>query len=145
MAAFSRMGISRRSLKSAAARLALAAVFISPMAQAHHSYAMFDGSKKLEVSGTVARLEWKNPHVYLWVYVPRPGARGEYDLWAFENGSPSALSARGWTRQSLKAGDRLTVDYWPLRDGSRGGHLGRLTWADGRELAGVGGPGTGRF
>ena len=56
-----------------------------PVAMAHHSYAMFDASRSVTVRGTVARLEWRNPHVYLWVYVPRPGGDG-HDLYGFENG-----------------------------------------------------------
>ena len=122
--------------------VALGAVLLTAGAvQAHHSYAMFDNSEVRRVSGTVAKLEWRNPHVFLWVYVPKPGAPGEYDLWAFENGSPSVLSARGWTRSSFKAGERVTVEYWPLRSGENGGHYERATWPDGRVLTGAGGPG----
>ena len=127
----------------ALAALHLAAVFVlaPPGASAHHSYAMFDSSSTRTVVGTVAKLEWKNPHVFLWVYVAKPGAPGEHDLWAFENGSPTGLSARGWTRGSFKTGEKVTIEYWPLRNGAKGGHFERATWADGRKLAGAGGPG----
>jgi len=127
----------------ALAALHLAAVFVlaPPGASAHHSYAMFDSSSTRTVVGTVAKLEWKNPHVFLWVYVPKLGPSGGHDLWAFENGSPTGLSARGWTRESFKAGEKVTIDYWPLRNGAKGGHFERATWADGRKLAGAGGPG----
>jgi hypothetical protein len=131
-----------RSFKALAALpIAVPLVLAPPLASAHHSYAMFDSSSTRTVVGTVARLEWKNPHVFLWVYVPKPGAPGEHDLWAFENGSPTGLSARGWTRNSFKAGERVTIDYWPLRNGSKGGHFEQATWSDGRKLAGAGGPG----
>lgn len=109
--------------------------------QAHHSYAMFDGSQTRSVTGTVARLEWKNPHVFLWIYVPSQGTPRTHALWAFENGSPSVLSARGWNTSLFKAGERITVDYWPLRNGGNGGHLEKVSLADGRSLVGAGGPG----
>jgi len=112
---------------------------ISAVAQAHHTYALFDASKKLTVSGTVAKLEWTNPHTFLWVYVPSTEAAGKYDLYAFENGSPNAVTRVGWSKTSVQAGDKITVDYAPLRDGRKGGHLLSVTLADGRTLHGVSG------
>ena len=104
------------------------------ISQAHHSYAMFDSSNGTRtVSGTVAKLEWKNPHVFIWVYVPSQ-APGKYDLWAFENGSPSVLSKHGWSTEALKAGEKITMEYWPLRDGSMGGHCEKATRSDGQVL-----------
>jgi hypothetical protein len=108
---------------------------------AHHTYAMFDGSGTRTVAGTVAKLEWKNPHVYIWVYVPSKEDASKYDLYAFENGSPSVLSARGWTPTAMKAGDKVTIEYWPLKDGRNGGHFEQATFADGHTLRGAGGPG----
>ncbi len=109
-------------------------------AAAHHSYAMFDASKKLTVSGTVAKLEWMNPHVFVWLYVPQKDTPGKYELYAFENGSVNALTRLGWSAMALKAGDKITVEYWPLRDGRVGGHYNKATTADGRVLVGAGGP-----
>ena len=103
-------------------------------APAHHTYAMFDTSRELSVSGVVAKFEWKNPHTYLWVYIPVPGASG-HKAWAFENASPSLLSKLGWSKDSLKPDDRITVIYAPLRDGSPGGHCLRITLSGGRNLA----------
>ena len=108
-------------------------------AQAHHSYAMFDGSKTQTVSGTVAKLEWSNPHVFVWIYVPSTKNPGKYDLYAFENGSPNAITKVGWSKDSLRAGDKITIEYWPLRDGRNGGHLTTATLPDGRTLGSVGG------
>jgi hypothetical protein len=119
--------------------LALLALVGNP-ALAHHSYAMFDASKTLTVTGTVAKLEWKNPHVFIWVYVPRPGRPGSHDLYAFENGSTSVLARLGWSRSSLTEGEKISVEYWPLRDGRTGGHLRQLVHADGRIARGAGGP-----
>src|SRR5688572_2622017 len=112
-----------------------ASVLVLP-AMAHHSYAVFDLTKRLTVAGTVAKFEWTNPHSYLWVYVPRPGKPKEYDLYGFENGSPTMMSRQGWTKSVLKAGDRVSIEYSPLKDGRQGGHLARVTFADGRVLGG---------
>jgi len=101
---------------------------------------MFDASKKRMVSGTVAKLEWMNPHVFLWVYVPNKDNPGKYDLYAFENGAVSALIRLGWSSTAIKAGDKITVEYWPLKDGRKGGHCDKATLAGGRILYGAGGP-----
>jgi hypothetical protein len=101
---------------------------------AHHSYAMFDTTHTSQVTGTVAKLEWMNPHAFVWVYVPSSAKPGSYDLWGFENGSPSVLQGHGWSKEALKAGEKVTVEYWPLRDGTAGGHCERVTLADGHVL-----------
>jgi hypothetical protein len=112
-----------------------ASVMVLPV-MAHHSYAVFDVTKRLTVAGTVAKFEWTNPHSYLWVYVPKPGSPKEYDLYGFENGPPSMMIRIGWTKSVLKAGDRVSIDYAPLKDGRPGGHLTGVTLADGRVLRG---------
>lgn len=130
-----------RLIRATCVAICAGALVAGGLAQAHHSYAMFDSSTTRTVKGTVAKLEWKNPHTFLWIYVPKPdGARG-YDLWGFENGAPSVLSARGWKPEAFKAGDPITVEYWPLRSGKPGGHFEKATFADGRTLVGAGGPG----
>jgi len=111
--------------------------------RAHHSYIMFDGSTSKSVTGTVARLEWRNPHVFVWLYVRNSSAPGGYDLYAFENASPAVLVRMGWSKDVLAAGETITVEYWPLKDGRNGGHFVKATRSDGRTLPGVGGPGTG--
>jgi hypothetical protein len=108
------------------------------IALAHHTYSMFDTSRQLSVSGVVAKLEWKNPHAYLWVYVPSTTAAGKYDAWAFENGSPSLLAKLGWSKESVKTNDKITVTYSPLRDGKPGGHCLKITLSSGRSLECVG-------
>jgi len=114
------------------------------VAWAHHSYAMFDGTKTLTVSGTVAKLEWANPHVYVWVYVANAAASSGYDLYAFENGSTGVLARLGWTKSTFAVGEKITVEYWPLRDGRTGGHFVKATHADGSVALGAGGPGATR-
>ena len=119
---------------------ALAALTGLQGAWAHHSYAMFEGSRSAQVTGTVAKLEWRNPHVYLWVYVPDANAAGGHTLFAFENGAPNVLERRGWSKDLLRAGDPITVTYWPLKDGRPGGHFEAATLKDGRVMRGSGGP-----
>ncbi|HEX5045731.1 MAG TPA: DUF6152 family protein [Gammaproteobacteria bacterium] len=127
----------RNALAAAAAiSVALAASTVA----AHHSYAMFDGTRTVTVKGTVAKVEWVNPHVFIWVYVPNAAAQSGYDLYAFENGSTNVLMRRGWTRDTLAAGEELTVEYWPLTDGRAGGHFRAATHADGTITRGAGGP-----
>jgi hypothetical protein len=86
---------------------------------AHHSFSVFNISETKTVTGTVKEIEWTNPHIWLWVNVPND--KGGVDVYAFEGMSPNFLERRGWTRTTLKAGDKITVDYNPLRDGKNGG------------------------
>jgi hypothetical protein len=101
---------------------------------------MFDPSRTLTVTGTVAKLEWVNPHVFVWLYVRNPSAAGGYDLFAFENGSTNVLARMGWTKTTLTAGEEISVEYWALKDGRTGGHFLQATLANGRVVRGAGGP-----
>jgi hypothetical protein len=114
--------------------LALCLYALTGAVSAHHSYALFDTSGTKSVSGTVAKLEWSNPHAFLWVYVPSTDTAGKYDLWGFENGSPSVLQGYGWSKDVLKTGDKIAIEYWPLRDGSVGGHCEKVKLSDDRVL-----------
>jgi hypothetical protein len=122
------------------AAVTVASLALAGPALAHHSYAMFDGSKTLTVTGTVAKLEWMNPHVYVWVHVPNPKTAGGYDLYAFENGSTNTLARMGWTQKTLMPGEKISVQYWPLKDGRTGGHFLKATHEDGHVSHGIGGP-----
>jgi hypothetical protein len=115
------------------------AIALGAPARAHHSYAMFDGAQTRTVTGTIAKLEWSNPHVFIWVYVPN-AARTGHDLYAFENGSTNVLARRGWSKATFAAGEQVTVEYWPLKDGRNGGHFRLARHADGRITRGAGGP-----
>jgi hypothetical protein len=77
------------------------------LASAHHSQSEYDSRNKVEVEGAVTRLEWKSPHA--WVYMDVTDAKGEKVNWSFELPSPVTLMRRGWTRDSLKPGDRIKV------------------------------------
>jgi hypothetical protein len=106
---------------------ALAAVVgAASRAAAHHSFAMYEPTKTLTFKGTVKSFQWTNPHVILWVLV-QPENGGAPQEWSFETTSPGVLTRNGWTRQSLKAGDKVSVTFSPLRDGSHGGGLNSVT------------------
>ena len=109
-------------------------------ASGHHSYAMFDGTRTVTVKGSVAKLEWTNPHVFVWMYVPSSASASGFDLYAFENGSPNVLTRMGWSKDTFAVGEELTIEYWPLADGRTGGHFSRAVRADGSEIRGAGGP-----
>lgn len=125
-------------------KLAVPALMVASigLAHAHHTYAMFDGSRSLTVHGTIAKVEWSNPHVFVWMYVLSPSTPSRYDLYAFESGSIGELTRLGWSDTALRAGDKVTIEYHPLRDGRKGGHLTTATTPDGRILRCLSGPGT---
>ena len=111
--------------------LGLAAVMAgaAPPASAHHSFAMYEPTKTLTLNGTVKTFQWTNPHVVIWILV-QPEGGGAPQEWSIETTSPGVLTRGGWTRQSIKAGDRVSVTFSPLRDGSHGGGLNSVTLLD---------------
>jgi len=95
---------------------------------------MFDVSRVETVKGTVKTLEWASPHVWLWVVVA--DANGGSQTFGFETVSPGQLERDyGWNRHVVNAGDKVTVEYAPLKSGNTGGELEKVTLADGRVLA----------
>jgi Family of unknown function (DUF6152) len=106
---------------------------------AHHSFAMFDQTKNVMLTGTVTAFEWTNPHAYIEIDVPQAGAAAKH--WSVEMGSPSILQQGGWKFKDLKFGDKVTVEISPLRNGDPGGLLVRATLPDGRVMGN--GPGRG--
>jgi hypothetical protein len=119
-----------------ATRLGICAALVAHTALGHHSGAMFDRAQKRNVTGTVRTPEWANPHVWLWVFVPDSN---EQVIYAFEGTSLGEMSRRGgWTKNSLKSGDAISVDYSPFReDAKKGGLLLKVTLADGTVLNAV--------
>jgi hypothetical protein len=118
------------SLKRTSMGILLAAmVGAGSPALAHHSFAMYEPTKTLTLKGTVKAFQWTNPHVVVWLLV-QPADGGAAQEWSLETTSPGVLTRAGWTRQSLKAGDRVSVTFSPLRDGSRGGGLNSVTLLD---------------
>lgn len=93
---------------------------------AHHSFAMFDFENMQTVKGTVKEFRWTNPHVALLVEVdPKPGAAPE--VWSMELTSPGNLTRSGWSRHSFSPGDRIELEFNPLRDGRHGGAFRKAT------------------
>jgi hypothetical protein len=106
---------------------------ISSAALAHHSFAMFDNAKKIDVKGTVKELQWTNPHVWLQMVTTENGQQKTYD---FEGGAVAVLKKFGWTKDTVKAGDTITLTAHPFRDGKAGGSIDFVTLADGRKIGG---------
>ncbi len=108
---------------------------------AHHAFsAEFDANKPVSFKGTVVRMEWINPHVWLHINVKKPD--GTVEPWAFEAGTPNVLFRRGFTKASLAAGTEVAVDGYQAKDGSRRANGRDLTFADGRKMF-LGSSGTG--
>ena len=85
-------------------------------ASAHHAFAaVFDANKPLKLTGTVTKVEWKNPHA--WFYIDVKDEAGKVTNWAFELMSASGLLRNGWTQHTLKLGDEITVEGSAARDG----------------------------
>lgn len=104
-------------------------------AWAHHSFsAVFDADSPIEASGTVTKVEWRNPHA--WIYVDVVGDEDTVANWAFEIGSPNGLKRRGWSRNTVQVGDVISVNGYRARDGSNRANLASITLADGREMNG---------
>jgi hypothetical protein len=119
------------------AALVAGALAVAAPAIAHHSFAVFDMSAQKTVTGTVKRVDWTNPHIWIWMDVAND--KGGTDVYAFEGMSPNFLNRRGWTRTTLKAGDKITVVYRPMRDGANGGMFMSTKLADGTVLTMGGG------
>jgi len=94
--------------------LAAMSLAAAPVARAHHSQSEFDLRAKVEVEGTVTKLEWKSPHGRLYLDVKND--KGETVSWNFELPSPNTLMRRGWTRDTLKTGDHVKVAGAPARN-----------------------------
>jgi len=141
----------------ALASIAAAAVTASLPLAAHHSFsAEFDGSKEIKATGSVTRLDWQNPHGWIHLTVTElcertaagrgpdaveqewacrtPDSKEKEADWAFELGSPNGLMRQGWTRNSLKQGDVVTVLASRARDGSSNSNARSVTMADGKRL-----------
>jgi len=108
---------------------------------AHHAFAAeFDADRPVEFSGTVSKVEWINPHVWIHIDVKQPD--GSVEPWMIEGGPPNALYRRGFTRDSLPVGIEILVEGFRAKDGSRRGNGTDLTFPDGSKLF-LGSSGTG--
>lgn len=100
---------------------------------AHHSFAAeFDGNKRVTLKGTVTKVDWRNPHIY--VYLRVKDDRGGVTEWACEGGPPNVLLREGWTRNSVKEGDEVTIEGAVAKDGSKRCNSRSVNLADGRKV-----------
>jgi len=122
------------NIKAAAFTVAALLVFCGS-ALAHHSFAAeFDGSKPVRLVGKITRIEWTNPHSYL--YLDVVDDEGKVTNWGCEGASPLALTRRGWKKGDLKLGDTIVIDGYRAKDGSHLVDARRVTFPDGRSLDG---------
>jgi hypothetical protein len=102
-------------------------------ASAHHSFsAEFDSNKTVSLTGSVTKLEWMNPHI--WVYLDVKDASGGVDHWQCEGGAPNTLTRSGWNRDSLKFGDQITIDGFLAKNGSKTCNMRVVKLSDGRSV-----------
>ena len=100
---------------------------------AHHSFAAeFDADSPIELTGIVTSVKWSNPHTFF--YIDVENENGDWENWALELGSPNGLMRRGWTRNSLKIGDTVSVTGSRARDGSLKGNAREVVLASGQQL-----------
>jgi hypothetical protein len=109
-----------------------AATIATALVYAHHAYtAEFDTSKPVKLTGTVSKLEWTNPHI--WIYLDVKDADGKITTWGFSASPPGMLTRRGITKDALKIGEVLTISGHRAKDGSNNSSGNIVTFADGRD------------
>ncbi len=124
--------------KALTAAALLVAIAAAAPALAHHSFAMFDQSKQVSISGTVKDFQYTNPHS--WVIVTAMAPDGKQTEWSFESEGPSTLLRAGIKHSSINAGDKVTATAFPMRDGRPAGSLISIAKADGQVLTFRAGP-----
>ena len=114
--------------------VALLVVVLSPTAALpHHSNVAYEVTKVITITGVVKSFEWVNPHT--WLHVVVDDGKGGTVEWACEGRAPGVLNRAGWSRSILKAGEKVTVDMSPAKDGSKVSIIARVTKADGKILS----------
>lgn len=104
-------------------------------ASAHHSFAAeYDQKKPVKVTGIVRKVEWTNPHSRM--YLDVKDSNGTVTVWNFEFGSPNHLFRAGWTRNTVKEGDQITIEGWEAKDGSHLAQTRQVILSDGRKVPG---------
>jgi hypothetical protein len=116
--------------------LALLLTAAASVGQAHHSFAaQYDSTKPIKKSGVVTRVEWTNPHVYLYIDVAEKS--GATTKWGFEMGPPHMLQKAGWKKNSLAIGETIEIEGWLARDKSNTGNARRVTRTSTGEVLGA--------
>ncbi len=111
----------RRLMFSGALPVLAGVLTVAGVAQAHHSFAMFDATKQTLVEGTVSAWKYNNPHV--WLMIDAPDATGQMKTWSFEGGGPVRVTRQGVDGHTYKKGDKLRVVMSPIRDGRPAGGI----------------------
>jgi hypothetical protein len=109
------------------------ALFLAPVAEAHHSNSAFYVTKIITIKGVVKEFRWSNPHV--WVILTVDDGKGNLVDWKVEGRPPGILGRAGWTPRILQPGETVTIDLSPAKDDSASGLIARVTKADGTILA----------
>jgi hypothetical protein len=100
---------------------------------AHHSFAAeFDGKKRITLTGVVTKVDWVNPHAY--IYIDVKGEGGTVVNWGIETGAPNVLYRQGWRKADLKVGDMVTLDAFVAKDGSHTAAAFEVKLPDGRKV-----------
>ena len=105
---------------------------LASMADAHHSSAMFDKNRVVEITATVTEFQWTNPHV--WIEINIANEDGQEEAWSIEGLGPNSLFRNGWRPNSFKAGDVIEIRFNPMHDGSNAGGFIGAKFSDGRIL-----------
>ncbi len=131
----------RRQLAVTIAGVGVTLALTAASVVAHHAFAAeFDADRPVDVEGTVTRMEWVNPHIWIHMDVEQPD--GTVENWAFEGGTPNVLFRRGFTKESLLPGTRIVVDGYRAKDGTNRANGRDITFTDGTKLF-LGSSGTG--
>lgn len=124
-------GAGKRLVKRA---LSLGFLFVlsTSVSIAHHSFAMFDDTKELALVGVVKEFQWTNPHT--WIQLNVADESGTLVEWSIEGGSPGTLSRQGWTKNTFRPGDKVSIKVHPMKDGSAAGGFIGAQLADGSTI-----------
>jgi hypothetical protein len=118
--------------KTLAMAMAIVVLSMAPVVGHHAFSAEFDANKPVKLSGTITKLDWVNPHS--WLYLDVIDSKGKATNWAVELAAPNAMLRRGWNKNSIPVGTKIVVDGWRAKNGANIANGGNVTLPDGRKL-----------